>query len=154
VSNAPGPPEAGQRTPPRQPPPIAPERGGMRAFLLSVGGLLLLFVPVPGAAVIGLALLVAGVVSGIQARRRARRVLTQAPGAVAAIVIGAIGICLSLAVFAVGIVLAGELTGYQKCRDSALTITDKQACQDEYIPRFERKLQLPQGSLNRYRSVM
>jgi hypothetical protein len=154
VSDAPGPPEAGQKTKPPERPPTAPERGGMRAFLLSVGGLMLLFVPVPGAAVIGLALLVAGVVSGIRARRRARRVLGRAPGSVPAIVIGAIGICFGMAVVAVGVVLAGELTGYQKCRESALTITDRQSCQAEYLPRFERKLHLPEGSLGRYRSLM
>jgi hypothetical protein len=153
LSDAPGPPEAGQKTKPPQRPPTAPDRGGMRAFLLSVGGLLLLFVPFPGA-VVGLALLVAGVVSGIQAQRRARRVLTRAPGSVAAIVIGAIGIGFGLALITVGVVLSGELNGYNKCRTSALTITDKQSCQDEYFPQFERKLHLPKGSLDRYRSVM
>lgn len=139
---------------PPQPPPTAVDRGGMRAFLFSIGGLVLLFVPIPGAPVIGLGLLIAGVVSGIKARRRARRVLGQAPGSVAAIVVGSIGICLGVAALSVGIVLAGELSNYQKCRNAALTITDKQSCQDEFIPKFERKLHLPRGSLDRLRSVM
>ena len=126
----------------------------MRAFLFSIGGLLLLFVPVPGAALIGLGLLVAGLVTGVRARRRARRVLTRAPGSVAAIVIGSIGICLSLAGVALGLVLADELVAYHKCEDSALTITDKQSCQDRYMPQFERRLHLPKGFLDHARTVM
>lgn len=126
----------------------------MRALLFSAGGLFLLILPVPGAALVGIVLLVAGFVSGIRARRRARRVLVQAPGSVAAIAVGAIGICFGVFVIAVGLFLANDLTGYQKCRDSALTITDQQNCENVYLPKFERRLHLPKGSLDRYRSVM
>lgn len=146
--------EAERRTRPPEPPPTAPERGGMRGFLFSLGGLLLLFVPVPGAALIGLGLLVAGLVAGIRARRRARRVLSYAPGSIAAIVIGAIGICLSLAGVALGLVLANELVAYHNCEDSAITITDKQSCQDKYLPEFEQRLHLPKGFLDHARTVM
>lgn len=139
---------------PSEPPPTAPDRGGMRAFLFSVGGMLLLFVPVPGAALVGMGLLVVGLVSGIRARRRARRVLTHAPGSVAAIVIGSLGICLSVAAVALGAVLADELVGYYKCQEAALTNTDKQTCQTEYLPKFERRLHLPKGFLDHARPMM
>lgn len=131
-----------------EPAPTPPERSGMRAFLFSVGGLVMLLVPVPGLAVLGLGMVVAGVVAGVRARRRARRVLTQAPGSVAAIVIGSIGICFSVAELTLGLVLAGELVSYHNCQAAALTNTDKQSCQDEYMPRFERKLHLPKGFLD------
>jgi hypothetical protein len=165
VSDAQGPGESGPQTqvpepPPSSPPPPPPlpptaaERGGVRAMFLSITGLLLLFLPIPGVALIGLALLVAGVVNGVRARRRARRILTRAPGAIAAIIIGAIGLCFALAGIVIGAMVATEYSDYQKCRSSALTITDKQTCQDKYFPKIEHKLHLPQGSLDGYRSML
>ncbi len=162
MSDAHGPGESGQQTqtpapPPSTPPPPLPptaaERGGVRAMFFSITGLLLLFLPVPGVALIGLALLIAGVVGGIRARRRARRILTRAPGAIAAVVVGAIGLSLAAAGIALGAMVATEFNGYQKCRSSSLTITDKQTCQDRYFPKMEHKLHLPKGSLDRYRSM-
>lgn len=165
MSDAQGPGESGPQTqvpepPPSSPPPPPPlpptaaERGGVRAMFLSITGLLLLFLPIPGVALIGLALLVAGVVNGVRARRRARRILTRAPGAIAAIIVGAIGLCLALAGIVLGAMVATEFSGYQKCRSSALTISDKQTCQDKYFPKMEHKLHLPKGSLDRYRSMI
>jgi hypothetical protein len=163
VSDAQGPGESGPQTqlpapPPSSPPPPLPptaaERGGVRALFLSITGLLLFFLPIPGVALIGLALLVAGVVTGVRARRRARRILTRAPGAIGGIVVGTIGLCLAAAGIVLGAMVATEFSGYQKCRSSALTITDKQTCQDRYFPEIEHKLHLPKGSLDRYRSMM
>jgi hypothetical protein len=163
VSDAPGPGESGPQTqlpapPPSSPPPPLPptaaERGGVRALFLSITGLLLLFLPIPGIALIGLALLIAGVVTGVRARRRARRILTRAPGSVGGIVIGVIGLCLAATGIVLGAMVATEFSGYQECRASALTITDKQTCQDRYFPKIEHKLHLPKGSLDRYRSMM
>jgi hypothetical protein len=163
VSDAQGPGESGPQTqipappPPSPPPPLPPtaaERGGTRALLLSIAGLLLLFLPFPGIALIGLALLIVGVVKGVRARRRARRILTRAPGAIPAVVIGAIGLALAATGIVLGAIVATEFNDYQKCRSSALTITDRQTCQDRYFPAIERKLHLPKGSLDRYGSMM
>ncbi|MFB9833316.1 hypothetical protein [Actinoallomurus acaciae] len=162
MSDAQGPGESGPQTqlpgpPPSAPPPPLPptpvERGGMRALSLSIIGLLLLFLPIPGLALLGLALLIAGVVTGVRARRRAKRVLTRAPGAVGGIVVGAIGLCFAVAGIAIGAMVATEFSDYENCRSSALTITDKQTCQDRYFPKIERKLHLPAGSMDRYRSM-
>jgi hypothetical protein len=125
----------------------------VRALFLSIAGLLLLFT-IPELALIGLGLLVAGVVSGVRARRRARRILTRAPGAVPGIVVGTIGLCLCAAGVVFGAMAAEDFGDYQKCRSAALTITDKQACQDTYLPKIEHKLHLPKGSLDHYRSMM
>jgi hypothetical protein len=126
----------------------------MRALLLSIGGLVFMFLPIPGLALVGLALLVAGVVTGVRARRRARRILTRAPGAIGGIVIGSVGLALAAAGLVLGAIVAQDFSDYQKCSSSALTITDKQTCQDRYFPRIEHKLHLPKGSLDRYRSMM
>jgi hypothetical protein len=125
----------------------------VRALFLSVTGLLLLFLPIPGLALVGLALLVAGVVTGVRARRRARRILTRAPGAIAGIIVGAGGLCLVAAGVVLASVVATEFGDYQNCRSSALTITDRQTCQDRYFPKIEHKLHLPKDSLDRYRSM-
>ena len=162
MSDAQGPGESGPQTqlpeppPSPQPPSLPPtpvERGGMRALSLSIIGLLLLFLPIPGLALIGFALLIAGVVTGVRSRRRAKRVLTRAPGAIGGIVVGAVGLCFAAAGIVIGAIVATEFNGYEKCRSSALTITDKQACQDRYFPQIERKLHLPAGSMDRYRSM-
>jgi hypothetical protein len=162
VSDAQGPGESGPQTrlpeppastPPPSLPPTPVERGGMRALALSVIGLLLLFLPIPGLALIGLALLIAGVVTGVRSRRRAKRVLTRAPGAIGGIVVGVIGLCFAAAGLVIGAMVATEFGDYENCRASALTITDKQTCQDRYFPKIEHKLHLPAGSLDRYRSM-
>jgi hypothetical protein len=162
VSDAQGPGESGPQTqapapPPSSPPPPLPptaaERGGMRALFLSLTGLLLLFLPIPGVALIGLALLIGGVVTGIRARRRARRILTRAPGAIAGVIVGTIGLAFAVAGIVLGAMVATEFTDYQKCRSSALTITDRDTCQDRYFPKIEHRLHLPEGSMDRYRSM-
>jgi hypothetical protein len=126
----------------------------VRALFLSTAGLLLPFLGILLLDVISVGLLIAGVVNGIQARRRARRILTRAPRAMAAIIVGLIGLFLVGSNLAVRVVAGAEFNDYAKCRTSALTISDKQICQDRYFPRIERKLHLPEGSLDRYRSMM
>jgi hypothetical protein len=153
VSDAPGPGESGPQTqlpapPPPPLPPTAAERGGTRSLVMAMAGLVLTFLFLP----VGLVLCVGAVVTGVRSRRRARRVLTPAPGAVPGVVIGSIGLLLSV----ISIVLAGvvwtDLSRYTECRQSAITIDDRQSCQDTYFPRMERRLHIPEGSLERHRS--
>lgn len=164
MSEAPGPDNAGTKTEtpeapgPQQPfrpplPPTPPERGGRHALWFALSGMVALFLPIPGAQFIGLALLVTAVVVGVRARRRARRVLAPVPGAVAGIVIGSLGLGLCVAVLAMYAVVYRPLADYEKCRNSANTNTDVRACQDQYFPKLEHKLHLPAGTLERHRSM-
>lgn len=146
MSDAPGPDQAGPQTkppePPRPRPPAATEPGGRRALLLGIVGLL-----ATPLGLIGAILPIAAIVSGVRARKRGRRVLAPAPGAVAGIVLGAIGlvICTSAVVFEVA---AGkDFQDYVRCRESALTIDDQQTCRHTYVPRIERRLHLRPGAL-------
>ena len=153
MSDASGPDQAGPQTqlpePPRPPlPPTAPERGGPRALIFGLAGLVLTFLFLPA----GLVLSVAAVVTGARSRRRARRVLAPAPGAVAGVVLGSIGLVFCAFSIALTAVMWNELSGYTKCHESALTISDKQACQDKYFPKIERRLHMPKDSLHRYDS--
>jgi hypothetical protein len=164
VSDAQGPGDGGPGTqlppqpqrPPQSPPPSLPptaaERGGMRALFLSIAGLLWsFFLPIFGLlSLVGLVPLIAGVVAGIRAKRRARLILARAPGATAAIVVGIISLCLVTPGLVARVVAASELEGLSKCLSSALTVSDKQACRDRYYPRIEHRLHMPDGSLDRY----
>jgi hypothetical protein len=108
--------------------------------------LTLLFLPA------GLALSIAAVVVGVRSRKRARRVLAPAPGAVAGIVMGTIGLVVCLSQIGLYAVMWDDFNGYVKCRESALTIEDKKACQDQWLPRIERRLHLPKDSLRQHPS--
>jgi hypothetical protein len=128
----------------------------MRSLFLSVAGLLWsVFLPVFGLlSLVGLIPLIAGVMTGIRAKRRARLILARAPGATAGIVVGLIALFLVTPGVVVRVVVAPELEGLSKCLSSALTITDRQACRDRYYPQIEHKLHMPSGSLNHYSQIL
>jgi hypothetical protein len=151
VSDAPGPDPAGPQTqlpdPPRPPlPPTAPERGGPRALLLGIAGLVLTFLFLPA----GLVLSIWAVVTGVRSRKRARQVLAPAPGAVAGVVLGSIALVFCAMSITLSAVMWKELSGYTRCRESALTHDDQNSCKDKYLPRIERRLHMPKDSLRRY----
>ncbi|MCO5999190.1 DUF4190 domain-containing protein [Actinoallomurus rhizosphaericola] len=153
MSDAPGPGQAGPQTQlpeaPRPPlPPTAPERGGPRARLLGIAGLVLTVLFLPA----GLVLSIAAVVTGVRSRKRARRVLAPAPGAVAGVVMGTIGLVVCLSQIGLYAVMWDDFNGYVKCRESALTFDDKKTCQDQWLPRIERRLHLPKDSLRQHPS--
>ena len=50
--------------------------------------------------------------------------------------------------------LWSELSGYQDCLSTSNTKTDEQACQDEYYPKIEEKLGLPEGSMKKYGDIL
>ncbi|MFI0447701.1 hypothetical protein [Actinomadura sp. 6N118] len=122
------------------------ERLGWRALWLGAGAILitLFFFPV------GLILGIAALVVGIKARRSARRQHSVAPGAIAGLVLG--GIALAFSTFSLGLTmfLWPELSGYQTCVGKANTSTDEKACRDDYYPKIEKKLNLPEGSMSKY----
>lgn len=126
--------------------PPAVDRAGWRALWLGGGALLvtLFFFP------IGLVLGVAALVVGIKARRRAKQRHGVAPGAIAGIVLGGIGVAISTFSLTLTVFLWPELSGYNECKGKANTTADEQSCQDEYFPKIENKLKLPDGSMSKY----
>jgi hypothetical protein len=132
--------------PPHPPGPTPGQRGARWALWLGTGSLVLslfqtLYRPV------GLILAVGAIILGVQARRRARREHSLATGAVAGIVMGAVAIALSIPVLAINLFFRAEMDQYAKCRTSANTITDEQACKDAFARSVEKKLKLRPGSM-------
>ncbi len=130
-------------------PPAGPSQArqaGVRALWL--GGIALLtalfFYP------LGLVLGVAALVVGIRARRQARANRDTVPGALPGMVMGAIGLGMSLVMVAMAVFLRTEFSGYWDCVNAANTHTDRQVCQDEYYPKIEKKLDLPPGWMEEY----
>ncbi|WP_242903087.1 hypothetical protein [Actinomadura terrae] len=122
-------------------PPV--ERTGMRALWLGGLALLTAFFFFP----LGFALGIASLVVGIKAQRLARRASGVAPGATAGIVLGSIGLAVSLLAVVSAAYLAPEVGGYQKCVNGSNTIADKDACREHYYPKMDRKLHLPKGTM-------
>ncbi len=149
MSDAPGHDEAGpQMRPPgptRPTPLAATEPGGRRALLLGIAGLLTF-----PFGLIGAILPIAAIITGVRARRRGRRVLAPAPGAVAGIVLGSIALVLCAWAVALEAMAGQDFRDYVRCRESALTIDDEQTCQKAYYPRIERRLHMPPGTLEQH----
>ena len=124
-------------------------RTARRALWLGAGALVLtpFFFP------IGLVLGIAALVVGVKARRQAASERSAAPGAVAGMVLGAFGLALASLWLAVTAMLWPEVSAYQDCRNSANTRTDEKACRDRYFSDIEKKLNLPEGSMTRYRDM-
>ncbi|TYB48458.1 hypothetical protein [Actinomadura chibensis] len=131
-------------------PPQPRHRTGWRALWLGGIALVTAFFFYP----LGLVLGIAALVVGIRARRAARRTRGAAPGAVPGIVLGSIGLVFSILSVSLTAYLWSELSGYQSCVSGSNTTADKQACQDEYYPRIEKKLDLPAGSMDKYGDLL
>ncbi|HLV72111.1 hypothetical protein FHX41_5311 [Actinomadura hallensis] len=156
MSEQPGPPaqpedRSGER-PAGQPPtgPTRTQRAGWRALWLGGIALLTSFFFYP----LGLVLGVASLVVGVRARRAAREGGDGAPGALPGIVLGSVGLALSVLSVSMTLFLWSELSGYQDCLSTSNTKTDEQACQDEYYPKIEEKLGLPEGSMKKYGDIL
>ena len=122
-------------------------------WALSLGGAaLLLMVVFPPAAPVPAA---AALVVGVRARRRARRAGGVASrGAVAGIVMGSVGLLVSIPLATTQILLWGELHRYLDCRQVANTISDQQVCKDTFLNEVEKKFNLREGSLRHYNLPM
>lgn len=71
----------------------------------------------------------------------ARRGKTTRPrGAIAAIVIGALGIVLSAVMLTAFAVLGSQLASYSQCMSGANTISSRQSCQDQFTRAVNHKL--------------
>lgn len=77
-------------------------------------------------ALVATPILAAGaLITGIGARRAAKRTGGTAPGTVTAIAIGAVGLCTAVLMAP----FFGPLTSYESCLTSANTVQDKNACE-------------------------
>lgn len=103
-----------------------PERGGRRALMWSVIGLVVV-IPLP---VLGIFLVILGLVLGVRAHRRARRAGVAAPGAVPAIVIGSIGAVVALVLGVLGVIFWDQLRTYSECMAGAVTNTARSDCRE------------------------
>ncbi|MBE1533620.1 hypothetical protein [Actinomadura algeriensis] len=126
------------------------ERASWRALWLGGLALLTAFFFYP----LGLVLGIAALVVGVRSRREARRGRGVAPGAVAGIALGAVGLVLSSLSVALTAYLWTELSGYQSCVGSANTGIDRQTCQDEWFPKIEDRMGLPEGSMDEYGDLL
>ncbi|GAA2085891.1 DUF4190 domain-containing protein [Actinomadura alba] len=133
---------------PGQPRPA--DRGGWQALWLGVLAALLTVFFAP----LGLVAAIAALVIGVRARRRAKRNSGTAPGAIAGIVLGGIGLAFSAFSLVLTVILWPEMSGYQECLGKANTNSDKQTCRQEWFPRIENKLNLPEGSMSRYGDLL
>ena len=109
--------------------------GGRRALVFALLGLLLAPFVWPA----GLVLVVAGLVLGLRARRRGARAGVAAPGATAAIVIGAVGSAAFLMLVAVLLGFYSEVSAYQECMAGANTETARGECRSALEEALRRR---------------
>lgn len=133
------------------PPPSSPHRGtggpsgrvpgpvlraGRRALALAVAGALLLLPLLP----LGFLLALAGLVTGVRALRAADRSAGSAPGAVPAVVLGAVASAVGALLLAVAAWLLPELGAYRDCMGGANTVVARQACWARFEQGYRDKL--------------
>jgi hypothetical protein len=104
-------------------PPRA-ERGGLWGLFFGAAGLLL--------PPYGVVLSVFGVVQGFRARRAARANRTEAPGALMSVVVGVLGIVMSLSLFAVAVVYQEQMAQYRDCSALAHTVSSQNECDEAW----------------------
>ena len=139
--------------PPSSPPPHPPGRpgppeepagrsnrpvltGGKRALALAVAGAFLLLPLLP----LGFLLALAGLVLGARALHAAGRDGGSAPGAVPAVVIGALASTVGGLLLAVAVWLLPELGAYRDCVGGANTVLARQACWAQFEQGYRDKL--------------
>lgn len=101
-----------------QPPKV--ERGGFWGLFLGLAGFL--FPPYSGV------LSAFGLVQGLRARRAARAHGSEAPGALASMAVGMVGVVLSASMIAVLFVYSQQATEYRNCSARAQTVSSQKEC--------------------------
>ena len=100
------------------------ERGGLWGLFLGLAGLL--FPPYSGI------LAAMGVVQGLRARRAARSNDSEAPGALASMVLGVVGVVISASMLSVLFVYNDQVTEYRDCAARAHTVSSQKACDEAW----------------------
>lgn len=132
-----GPARPGPPSPPGPARPPGPRlRSGRRALGLAVAGAVLLVPLLPA----GLVLVAAGLIQGIRALRAAGREGGSAPGAIAAVIVGAVGSALGLGLLAGAVFLLPELRDYRECMSGANTEIARSQCWTQFESAYQRKL--------------
>ncbi len=109
----------------------AREPGGGRALALGAAGLLVALTLLPWGA-IGLAMEVAAIVLGVRTLRRARANDRSAPGARAAVVLGAVATFVLVPLLGFLAAFSSEFGDYRTCIDRAITISAQSQCRTEF----------------------
>lgn len=133
---------------PQQPGAPAPAtvRGtGRRAFWLGLAGLLMNFIPLLG--LVAAIPAVAAIIQGVRARRWGRRTQARVPGALAGVIMGAVGLVLFVSSVTLQVVLYQEIQSYNKCTNAANTIEGKDRCKDQFARDFEQRFGLSEGTI-------
>jgi len=115
-------------------------RAGRLAMLVGIAGVGMTILLFP----VGLMLDAVAVLLGTRARKRGREAGVRAPGALAAIILGASSGAVALAVLAV---LGPQLVTYSECLSGANTEIAKQNCRDALFEQLEQRfgIRLPQS---------
>lgn len=102
----------------------AAERGGLWGLICSTVGLLILWYGIP--------LSLAGILLGRRARKLAKENDSQAPGAMASIVLGGLGIALWSAALTAYMLAYDEVSAWQSCLAASNTTTVAAECDQEF----------------------
>lgn len=100
------------------------ERGGLWGLFFGAAGLLL--------PPYGVVLSLFGLVQGFRARRAARIRRVSAPGALASMAVGFVGIVVSGALASVLLIFQEEVSDYRDCTSRAQTVSTQNACDEAW----------------------
>ncbi|WP_026415526.1 DUF4190 domain-containing protein [Actinomadura oligospora] len=131
-------------------PPGPAEQTARRALWLGVGSLVITLFFWP----FGLALGIAALVVGTKARRLATGRPGALPGLTGGMVTGAISVVLGVLMLGFAVYLWPEVSGLENCKSTANTQTDRQACEDKWLPEIARKLHVRTSDLDPLKGML
>ncbi|MDX6744465.1 hypothetical protein [Actinocorallia sp. A-T 12471] len=128
--------------------PVTPDtrsRAGLRALWLGLGAVVLtMFIP-PAALIIG----IFAIIVAVRTRKAAAKG-EKTPGVIAGAVFGLFATVFSAASLILSAILWTEINGLNDCKQVVNTRTDERACNDQWIPKIEDKLNIPRGTFEKY----
>lgn len=131
-------------------PPGAAEQTARRALWLGVGSLVITLFFWP----FGLALGIAALVVATKARRLATGRASAPPGATGGMVTGAVSVVLGVLMLGFAVYLWPQVSGLENCKSTANTQTDRQACEDKWLPEIARKLHVRTADLDPLKGML
>ncbi|RFU42409.1 DUF4190 domain-containing protein [Actinomadura logoneensis] len=131
-------------------PPGAAEQAARRALWLGVGSLVITLFFWPFGLVLGIAALVVGT----RARRLSAERPRPLPGLTGGMVSGALSVVLGVLMLGFAVYLWPEVSGLENCKSTANTQTDRQACEDKWLPEIARKLHVRTSDLDPLKGML
>lgn len=119
--------------------PRPPMPRGRLALWLALGGLFATFIGTLGTA-IGFGMLMAALVIGIRAKREAKAGATDASGATAAIVIGAVSLAFMLIGLVGFAVFRDEIMAFEECSRGANTEVAREDCMNTLMDSLQSRI--------------